>query len=152
MFIENRMYQSQKFQKLHIGLGVRQDGMQFLHCMMLPKENYDLPIFSVFMIGMKRISLAFVDLCPATPDQILPDMFREVNLSLLSFIVMMNLLLELGNEIIANGVHFFKPIETGLDDRDFISEIDLHFAKERRRELSISGLYCTLMQGLFKDS
>lgn len=92
MFMENRMYQSQKFQKLHIGLGVRQDGMQFLHCMMLPKQDYDLPIFSVFMIGMKRISLAFVDLCPATPDQILPDMFHEVNLAFSALLFeMMNL-------------------------------------------------------------
>eukprot|EP00210_Caulerpa_lentillifera_P008423 g8035.t1 len=77
MFMENRMYQSQKFQKLHVGVGVRQDGLQFLHCLMLPKPNYDLPVFSTFIIGMKRISLAYVDLLPATPDQVLPDMFLE---------------------------------------------------------------------------
>jgi phycocyanobilin:ferredoxin oxidoreductase len=48
--IENRVYHSAVFRKIHMELAVRQDGMQIFHFVMYPWPAFDIPIFSLDMV------------------------------------------------------------------------------------------------------
>lgn len=50
LLIENRVYCSRVFRKLHIELAYRQDGLQVLHCVMYPRYAYDLPILAMDLV------------------------------------------------------------------------------------------------------
>lgn len=76
--IENRVYQSYCFRKLHLEVAVRQDGLQVLHCVMFPRIKFDLPILSLDLVGFKgRPSLAIIDPCPVHLDQSLPQLYSN---------------------------------------------------------------------------
>jgi phycocyanobilin:ferredoxin oxidoreductase len=78
MQIENRVYSSRTFSKIHLELCRRQDGLQVFHCVMYPRLEYDLPILSFDMVGVEdRVSLAIVDPCPVSWDRRLPDWYAD---------------------------------------------------------------------------
>ncbi|GMH37134.1 hypothetical protein BSKO_05007 [Bryopsis sp. KO-2023] len=73
MIIENRFYESTKFRKIDIELARRQDKLQVLHCIMVPRIKYDLPIFACDMVGAGRVNFAAVDLTPSSLSAKLPE-------------------------------------------------------------------------------
>lgn len=76
--IENRMYQSPAFRKLHLEVAVRQDGLQVFHCVMYPNVEYDLPILSMDVVAnADRISFAIIDPCPVAPDMSIPNIYKQ---------------------------------------------------------------------------
>ena len=71
--VENRVYTSAAFRKLHVELAARSDGLCVLHCVMYPWIDFPLPIFSLDLVGSPAgVSLAIVDPGPATLDRALP--------------------------------------------------------------------------------
>lgn len=78
MQIENRVYESFCFRKLHLEVAVQQDGLQVLHCVMFPRLDFDLPILSMDIVAVKgRPTLAVVDPCPVTVHQTLPSLYES---------------------------------------------------------------------------
>ncbi len=53
LLIENRIYSSRVFRKLHLEVACRQDGLQVLHMVMYPRYSFDLPIFAMDIVVAK---------------------------------------------------------------------------------------------------
>jgi hypothetical protein len=72
LLIENRMYCSRVFRKMHIEVVWRQDGIHVLHLVLYPRYTFDLPIFGMDIVVMPggQVSLAVVDSCPVTKNQV----------------------------------------------------------------------------------
>ena len=65
LVIENHCYQTTQFRKLHLELAQVGNGLDILHCVMFPKNEYPLPLFGCDIVGAKgQISAAIVDLSP----------------------------------------------------------------------------------------
>ena len=78
MQIENRVYESFCFRKLHLEVAVKQDGLQVLHCVMYPRVSFDLPILSLDLVAYKgRPSLAVIDPCPVSSNLALPSLYAN---------------------------------------------------------------------------
>ncbi|GIL51368.1 hypothetical protein Vafri_7374 [Volvox africanus] len=76
--LENRVYCSRVFRKLHVEVGIRQDGMQVLHVVVYPRYNYDMPIFGLDLVLVNgRVTLAVVDCCPVRHGLKLPPQYME---------------------------------------------------------------------------
>lgn len=76
MQIENRVYESYCFRKLHIEVAVQQDGLQVLHCVMYPRNTFDLPILSIDFVAYNgRPTFAIADPCPVTRSLQLPPLY-----------------------------------------------------------------------------
>lgn len=83
MQIENRVYESYCFRKLHIEVAVQQDGLQVFHCVMYPRNIFDLPILSIDFVAYKgRPTFAIADPCPVTSNLQLPPLYVNSVLSL----------------------------------------------------------------------
>lgn len=78
MQIENRVYESYCFRKLHIEVAIQQDGLQVLHCVMYPRNTFDLPILSLDFVAYKgRPTFAIADPCPVTKNLQLPPQYAN---------------------------------------------------------------------------
>ncbi|PNH02975.1 Phycocyanobilin:ferredoxin oxidoreductase [Tetrabaena socialis] len=78
LLLENRVYCSKIFRKLHVEIGMRQDGLQVLHVTIFPRYSYDLPIFGLDIVMVEgRTTLAVVDCCPLRKDLKLPAHYLE---------------------------------------------------------------------------
>lgn len=76
--IENRVYGSRVFRKIHMELAHRQDGMQVFHFVMYPHPTFDVPIFSVDMVSFNgNLTLAVCDVCPSRMDMSIPQVYRQ---------------------------------------------------------------------------
>ena len=76
--VENRAYRSHAFRKLHLEVGVRQDGLQVVHCVMYPRLEFDLPILSMDLVANgDRVTLAIVDPCPVNDSLTLPPFYAK---------------------------------------------------------------------------
>jgi phycocyanobilin:ferredoxin oxidoreductase len=76
--IENRVYVSRVFRKIHMELASRQDGIQSFRLIMYPRIRFDLPILYMNVIAdSKRIRLAIADTSPVRWDKSLPDFYSE---------------------------------------------------------------------------
>ncbi len=65
LVIENHCYQTPQFRKLHLELAQVGNGLDILHCVMFPRDDYALPIFGADIVGARgQISAAIVDLSP----------------------------------------------------------------------------------------
>lgn len=83
MQIENRVYESFCFRKLHIEVAVQQDGLQVLHCVMFPRNIFDVPILSLDMVAYNgRPTFAIIDPCPVSQDLSLPKVYATSVMSL----------------------------------------------------------------------
>lgn len=81
--IENRIYCSRVFRKLHIEVAHRQDGLHILHFVMFPRYNYDIPILAMdLVVANDTVSLAIIDACPVRPRQQLPNHYLETMMQL----------------------------------------------------------------------
>lgn len=78
LLVENRLYCSRVFRKLHLEVAVRQDGLHVLHVVMYPRYEYDLPIFAMDVVASKGVvTLAIVDACPSRGDKSLPPQYLQ---------------------------------------------------------------------------
>ncbi|KAJ9522286.1 hypothetical protein QJQ45_008121, partial [Haematococcus lacustris] len=78
LLLENRVYCSRVFRKLHLEVGTRQDGLDVLHVVLYPRYAYDLPILAMDLVLVKGVaSLAIVDACPVRAGQELPSYYLE---------------------------------------------------------------------------
>lgn len=109
LVVENRVYSSTVFRKIHLELALRGDGLQVLHCVLFPRLEFDLPILSMDLVAAPPppapktssspssdpaspqpppplpdsvVSLAIIDPCPARLDGSLPDPYRDVVVAL----------------------------------------------------------------------
>ena len=77
LVIENHCYQTPQFRKLHLELAQVGNGLDILHCVMFPKNEYPLPLFGCDIVGAKgQISAAIVDLSPIRADRSLPATYH----------------------------------------------------------------------------
>ena len=51
LVVENRVYSSRAFRKIHLELALRGDGLQVLHCVLFPRLEFDLPILSMDLVA-----------------------------------------------------------------------------------------------------
>lgn len=51
LVVENRIYSSRVFRKIHLELALRGDGLQVLHCVLFPRLEFDLPILSMDLVA-----------------------------------------------------------------------------------------------------
>ncbi|GAX73683.1 hypothetical protein CEUSTIGMA_g1134.t1 [Chlamydomonas eustigma] len=78
LLLENRIYCSKVFRKLHIEVAIRQDGLQVLHVVLYPRYKYDLPILAMdLVIAKDRVSLVVVDACPISKNKTLPPHYMQ---------------------------------------------------------------------------
>ena len=54
LVVENRVYSSRAFRKIHLELALRGDGLQVLHCVLFPRLDFDLPILSMDLVAAPR--------------------------------------------------------------------------------------------------
>jgi len=77
LVIENHCYQTPQFRKLHLELAQVGNGLDILHYVMFPKNEYPLPLFGCDIVGAKgQISAAIVDLSPIRADRSLPATYH----------------------------------------------------------------------------
>jgi len=78
LLIENRVYCSRVFRKLHVEVACRQDGLQVVHVVMYPRYAYDLPIWAMDVVVIKGVvTLAIVDACPVRDKLALPFLYLQ---------------------------------------------------------------------------
>jgi phycocyanobilin:ferredoxin oxidoreductase len=77
LVIENHCYQTPQFRKLHLELAQVSNGLDILHCVMFPNQEYALPIFGTDLVGGRSgISAAIADLSPVSGDRTLPERYQ----------------------------------------------------------------------------
>jgi phycocyanobilin:ferredoxin oxidoreductase len=78
LVIENKCYQTPQFRKLHLELAKIGNGLDILHCVMFPRQDYALPMFGTDLVaGRSGISMAITDLSPISGDRRLPSAYSE---------------------------------------------------------------------------
>lgn len=77
--LENRIYCSRVFRKLHIEIGARQDGLHVMHIILYPRYEFDIPILAFDLVVVNGVvTLAIIDAVPVTRDLSLPAHYAEV--------------------------------------------------------------------------
>merc|ERR1712224_486902 len=76
--IENRLYESRVFKKIHFELAARQDGLQIFHLVMFPRCQYDLPILCLDFVSYNDGSLFVIaDTSPVRLDKSIPEFYSS---------------------------------------------------------------------------
>ncbi|MEW5300657.1 MAG: hypothetical protein WDW36_003571 [Sanguina aurantia] len=71
--LENRIYCSRVFRKLHVEVGARQDGLHVMHIILYPRYEFDLPILAFDLVLVNGVvTLAIIDAVPVRADLALP--------------------------------------------------------------------------------
>lgn len=62
---------------------------QVLHCVLYPRQHYDVPILSIDIVGKgNNVSLAIIDPCPSRMDRSIPAFFCDIVLCALHIAVL----------------------------------------------------------------
>uniref|UniRef100_A0A383VNQ6 Phycocyanobilin:ferredoxin oxidoreductase n=1 Tax=Tetradesmus obliquus TaxID=3088 RepID=A0A383VNQ6_TETOB len=78
LLIENRVYSSRVFRKLHLEVAQRQDGLQVLHMVLFPRYDFDIPILAMDLVAAGgAVTLAIIDACPVTSRLQLPQHYSQ---------------------------------------------------------------------------
>ncbi|KAF6265515.1 phycocyanobilin ferredoxin oxidoreductase-like protein [Scenedesmus sp. NREL 46B-D3] len=78
LLIENRVYSSRVFRKLHLEVAHRQDGLQVLHMVLFPRYDFDIPILALDLVAAGgAVTLAIIDACPVTSRLSLPQHYVQ---------------------------------------------------------------------------
>jgi len=76
--IENRVYVSRSFSKIHLSLLLRQDSLQIFQMVVYPKLKFDLPIIYINLVGNKNfLELAIADSLSVRCKKSFPDFYSE---------------------------------------------------------------------------
>jgi phycocyanobilin:ferredoxin oxidoreductase len=78
LVIENKCYQTPQFRKLHLELAKIGNGLDILHCVMFPRQDYALPMFGTDLVaGRAGVSMAIADLSPLSAERRLPLSYSQ---------------------------------------------------------------------------
>ncbi|KAF8066305.1 pcyA [Scenedesmus sp. PABB004] len=78
LLIENRVYSSRVFRKLHLEVAHRQDGLQVLHMVLFPRYDFDIPILALDLVAAGgAVTLAIADACPLSERLALPPHYAQ---------------------------------------------------------------------------
>jgi len=111
--IENRVYTSRVFRKIHMEVAIRQDGLQVFHMVMYPRLIYDVPILCMDVVANDdRICLAIADTSPVRWDKSLPGFYSNAIQKLRNRLSASQALPEWGQEIFSPLCVCLRPIST----------------------------------------
>ena len=77
--VENAVYESDVFRKMHVELAWGDGGFEVLHVVMYPWAERAAPVYAADAVGFGgRLSLCVVDCAPVTSDLSLPETYEDV--------------------------------------------------------------------------
>jgi phycocyanobilin:ferredoxin oxidoreductase len=78
LYVENAVFESETFRKMHCELAWGDGGFQVLHVVVYPWAERAAPVFAADVVGFGgRISLCIADVAPVTEDLSLPPMYVD---------------------------------------------------------------------------
>ena len=81
VYIENYVWESEKFRKIHLEVAQMKSGLDILHTNMYPRYEYDIPIFGADIVAStKAVGAAIVDISSIREDRSLPDQYQILNI------------------------------------------------------------------------
>lgn len=79
--IENYVWTSEKFRKIHLEVARMKSGLNILHTNMYPKYEYDIPIFGADIVASNNgVGAAIVDISSIRDDRSLPEMYNILDI------------------------------------------------------------------------
>jgi phycocyanobilin:ferredoxin oxidoreductase len=79
--IENYMWETEKFRKIHLEVAKMKSGLNILHTNMYPRYEYDIPIFGADIVASpKSVGAAIVDISSIREDRSLPEMYQILDI------------------------------------------------------------------------
>jgi phycocyanobilin:ferredoxin oxidoreductase len=81
VYIENYVWETEKFRKIHLEVAQMKSGLDILHTNMYPRYEYDLPIFGADIVASsKSVGAAIVDISSIREDRSLPDSYKILDI------------------------------------------------------------------------
>lgn len=81
VYIENYVWESEKFRKIHLEVAQMKSGLDILHTNMYPRYEYDLPIFGADVVASsKSVGAAIVDISSIREDRTLPEQYKILDI------------------------------------------------------------------------
>jgi len=81
VYIENYVWETEKFRKIHLEVAQMKSGLDILHTNMYPRYEYDIPIFGADIVASsKSVGAAIVDISSVREDRTLPDQYEILNI------------------------------------------------------------------------
>jgi phycocyanobilin:ferredoxin oxidoreductase len=76
VYIENHVWETEKFRKIHLEVAQIKSGLDILHINMYPRYDYDIPIFGCDIVASsKSVGAAIVDISSIRGDRSLPEKY-----------------------------------------------------------------------------
>jgi phycocyanobilin:ferredoxin oxidoreductase len=117
LVIENYCYQTPQFRKLHLELAQIGNGLDILHCVMFPREDYPLPLFGTDIVSARgQVSAAIVDLSPVQADRKLPSAYHFALSNLPSIAFSQTRELPAWGDIFSTHCTFVRPVDQSEED------------------------------------
>ena len=77
VYVENYVWESEKFRKIHLEVAQMKSGLDILHTNMYPRYGYDIPIFGADVVASsKSVGAAIVDISSIREDKSLPEDYK----------------------------------------------------------------------------
>lgn len=81
VYIENYVWETEKFRKIHLEVAQMKSGLDILHTNMYPRYEYDLPIFGADIVASsKSVGAAIVDISSIKEDGSLPESYKILDI------------------------------------------------------------------------
>lgn len=81
VYIENYVWETEKFRKIHLEVAQMKSGLDILHTNMYPRYEYDLPIFGADIVASsKSVGAAIVDISSIREDKTLPESYKILDI------------------------------------------------------------------------
>lgn len=81
VYIENYVWESEKFRKIHLEVAQMKSGLDILHINMYPRYDYDIPIFGADVVASpKSVGAAIVDISSIREDRSLPEEYKILDI------------------------------------------------------------------------
>lgn len=81
VYIENYVWESEKFRKIHLEVAQMKSGLDIMHTNMYPRYEYDIPIYGADIVASsKSVGAAIVDVTSIRQDMTLPDQYEILNI------------------------------------------------------------------------
>jgi phycocyanobilin:ferredoxin oxidoreductase len=117
LIIENYCYQTPQFRKLHLELAQIGNGLDILHCVMFPREDYPLPLFGTDIVSARgHVSAAIVDLSPVQADRTLPSPYHQALSALPNLPFSQTRELPIWGDIFSTHCTFVRPVDQSEED------------------------------------
>jgi phycocyanobilin:ferredoxin oxidoreductase len=79
--IENYIWETKKFRKIHLEVAKMKSGLNILHTNMYPRYEYDIPIFGADIVASsKSVGAAIVDISSIRKDRSLPEKYQILDI------------------------------------------------------------------------